>query len=877
MALPPAVKTVRATFGAGSTQIKGVNLVARARFRPSQSVVWAATGTALLAAIEEVVSEPGEQAFVDMVNPAQDGFIDGNGNTVRDFGVRVTLSYHLDAKTTQPVGTPVEKLIKFAETDTEVDLETLIPVTSASGVVVSIPDSWGADVIAAQQAAIDALAAAELAATVLNSEGKIKDSAIPEYLTEPALTTQIEAEVAEAVSGLVPKPQVVVPGADRLAAGVATADRAHLPSRELLVVDSVHEWWAHPVARRVGRTTYGCGYGSNGEILAWDRPDRGAIDVAVIGDAGISGPGGDIDDHDAPVRWTADDGKFSVMFWTNHGDTDAIHARPSLDGTAQGFLNSPQTDVQIATGATISYTQAFLHSVVGDTYTFWVLTRSGPAWPIKVITVNRATGEIAGGTLYRLVTISGDQPYVSAVQQGRKLRIAVYVNPAYDVHAIWLFHLDMDTLMLTSPMDPALSKVITAGGYLEVTTSVPLVAETPTTATSRRLFYAHPTEDRVLYMEWARGNEDTAVYTEAILTGGTVLNRPLGIAGPRNGYTAAANYGPGACYSPDGSKIITLHNTPEGGEVHAHTSTESWVTRKTDYKLSRPIFATNDEVMWLAVDHYTDYFDFLMHQVSQVGFPVVEMLPAPVAPKHPLVAPTGSLWVVDPGWKSWAQPGWAAGVPAAVPNLADNSTITVAQSSVVGGVVERTAKGGLHVSSPKSATGNMSVSLSQQVARDAVVAALTAGHEVFMAEVYRITRDPDAAFAPTTATARFMGIINTGSGDIGNIRIGSDKVVRAYPTAGVLHEQTGTTLAATGLQVVAASMNPNSGLTPGTSTAMLVHHNAGAGSPMPSRITYMSVYEDLTVSGRTYAQVKALLDAEIATGRFGNDTWTAPA
>jgi len=61
----------------------------------------------------------------------------------------------------------------------------------------------------------------------------------------------------------------------------------------------------------------------------------------------------------------------------------------------------------------------------------------------------------------------------------------------------------------------------------------------------------------------------------------------------------------------------------------------------------------------LAVDHYTDYFNFLMHQVSQVGLPQIEALPVdPDVPSgHPLAA-AGTVLLIDPAYSSWDQSPW---------------------------------------------------------------------------------------------------------------------------------------------------------------------------------------------------------------------------
>lgn len=695
-------------------------------------------------------------------------------------------------------------------------------------------------------------------------------------ITAPALFDELEPFVTAQIDAALAGPaQVAVAGAAPLAVGAVDELPAALPSRALVVPDSVHEWWCWPVARRVGRVTCGAGYGGNGEIVAWDRHDRDGLRSVVVGDAGVGGPGGEVDDHDAPARWVSDDGGFSVIFWQNHGDTDYFSVRVSLDGTAAGFLRQPEVPVVLAAGAVVSYTQAFLQSVSGDEYTFWVLTRSSSGWPIKVVTINRATGTVTAGPLRRTVTIGGDQPYVTAVQQGRILRLAAYVNPAYDVHAIWLFHLDLDTGIMTNVMGGA-SHDTAAGSYLNIAPLTPFVPETATTGTSRRLYYASPAADRVLYSEWERGSEQLATYREASRTGSTLHVRVLGpAAGPRNGYTANANYNPGAAYSPSGALIATLHNDIDapGGQVHVHSSNRTWLTQRTAYRLSRPMFLAEDELMMLAVDHYTDYFNFLMHQVSIVGLPEIE---GSAVVTHPLATEAGTLWLIDPTFT----PAWGAGIPATVPNLAGSASATLAHT-MFGGLVERTSKGALHAAAAKSATGNQSLTLTHAPTRDALLAALTAGHEVFMGEVYRVTRAPDVGFAPTTATTRYMGIINTGSGDFGDIRTNSVQAVRGYPAAGVLHEQAGTATAAAGVQAVMASMVPTISTVAGSSTAVTIHHNGGAGSPMQSRIMYLSIIEDLTVSGRTYAEVAALVNAWIATefgpgGRYADDTWTAP-
>jgi hypothetical protein len=77
-----------------------------------------------------------------------------------------------------------------------------------------------------------------------------------------------------------------------------------------------------------------------------------------------------------------------------------------------------------------------------------------------------------------------------------------------------------------------------------------------------------------------------------------------------------------------------------------------------------------------------------------------------------------------------------------------------------------------------------------------------------------------------------------------------------------------------------------SGDTVAAAAGSIIFGNGGSGSALtnqcPSDIFYRGYCEDLTVSGRTYADVdaldKALWDAAFAAGgRFAGDTFTAPS
>lgn len=143
MARPAAILTRRVTFGPASSLISGADLTMSVSFSASVSgVVWAATGAPLIGMLETVTTEPGMQAYVDLPLPGQAGFIDGNGNEIRDWTYRAAAVY-LDGVRRVGDGAKVFSLVAPAEGEAaEVDLDTMIPATSNAGVTVFIPDAW---------------------------------------------------------------------------------------------------------------------------------------------------------------------------------------------------------------------------------------------------------------------------------------------------------------------------------------------------------------------------------------------------------------------------------------------------------------------------------------------------------------------------------------------------------------------------------------------------------------------------------------------------------------------------------------------------------------------------------------------------------------
>lgn len=388
------------------------------------------------------------------------------------------------------------------------------------------------------------------------------------------------------------------------------------------VWDSVHEWWTNNIVNRVltpsGPEDRGCGVSSSGKIVVWDAPKRGSLESREVGDAGLTGPGGDIDDHDAPSRWTAPDGSWGFVVWNNHGDTDYHSFKITSNGKVDGF-NSPQIDLVVSPGAAISYQQLFLHSVNGSVYKFWNLMRTGTGWLVAEFLINPQTGTITlNGPLRRIFTIGNLQPYTHAVLVGRTLRMVCYVNPKENRHAIWLLSLNLDTGVLTSPMDSSLNRDTLTTGYTDLGSITPLVPETASTSKSRRMFESSPVADAVLYAEWDRATPDEAIYYVTSVVGGSVKTErvPVPPAGPRIGYTPGSNYIGGGSFSPSG-KIATVHHDKFGGStLRVWNGTEAKIVATSQRRMARPVWLNENEILVADIERYVDYFDFFIHQRS---------------------------------------------------------------------------------------------------------------------------------------------------------------------------------------------------------------------------------------------------------------------
>jgi hypothetical protein len=265
------------------------------------------------------------------------------------------------------------------------------------------------------------------------------------------------------------------------------------------------------------------------------------------------------------------------------------------------------------------------------------------------------------------------------------------------------------------------------------------------------------------------------------------------------------------------------------------------------------------------------------------------------------VMSSGTLALIDPSHPATA---WAAGVPAnaaTLPNIAhveaaallgvaDNAALsavfnTYGSLSGAKGKIERTGKGGLHgivSQAPGIANGDGAMLGLPAAIRSYMFANKT--HKFYVSVWNRTTRVPIANAGTNLEigsggnSTRFVFYRS----DVGwtydtslaaDVRNGTPQALgNNFASLGVTPNNTPLTVAPTN----AASVW---GMPPGSFNAAV----SGWVTQLPSRIFYRLYVEDLTASGRAYAEVDALDNAEYtkqvltAGGRYYGDTFTDPA
>ena len=275
-------------------------------------------------------------------------------------------------------------------------------------------------------------------------------------------------------------------------------------------------------------------------------------------------------------------------------------------------------------------------------------------------------------------------------------------------------------------------------------------------------------------------------------------------------------------------------------------------------------------------------------------------------PTVPLIDPiesAGSLLLTD---LTHPKGGWAAGAPAngtKMPNLLGANALSILGSGVADdvkptilrgagwngtdGILERTSKGGLHAGiSETVAGGNTTFGVALPAALWTYIKSRAgATHDFYLSLWGRRTR---VSTSPSQSVLAALA-----SATVYHMALGSTTTFGTAPEATIARATPPTN--ALGAFRRSAAAVPHASLSgsndssnPHNTSIFTIGFGAGANqqtgslSKTGSAVFYRAYLEDLTVSGRTYAQVDAidalLYDAEVATpgGRYYGDTFTAP-
>lgn len=198
------------------------------------------------------------------------------------------------------------------------------------------------------------------------------------------------------------------------------------------------------------------------------------------------------------------------------------------------------------------------------------------------------------------------------------------------------------------------------------------------------------------------------------------------------------------------------------------------------------------------------------------------------------------------------------------------------------GLVERGRRGTLHVAWKRGAgTGLQSFTIQNQAIRDYIAANPT--HSYLMLAAIRPTRIPAESFQSVGAN-RLMGFNDDNTFTMAlAVNITDASSATGYPTGEnrtfvQTHALIDDSSAAAG--VVASAWSGVTG-TFGSSSSLIIFANGGPGNPGMSWKYYFASIEDLTVSGRTAAEVTALANEKLARqlavgGHYYDDTVTDP-
>jgi hypothetical protein len=135
---PTGMQMFQVQFGPAQSLALGTLLRMVVRFTPSTSAIWAATKTPLPALCEKVEAAAGLQGTATLPSPDQPGFVDGYGNTVRNWTYKAETTFLLG---NDIVGRTSVDFTWHAGDNPVIDLEQVVPLPSTTGgrVAVTVP------------------------------------------------------------------------------------------------------------------------------------------------------------------------------------------------------------------------------------------------------------------------------------------------------------------------------------------------------------------------------------------------------------------------------------------------------------------------------------------------------------------------------------------------------------------------------------------------------------------------------------------------------------------------------------------------------------------------------------------------------------------
>jgi len=381
-----------------------------------------------------------------------------------------------------------------------------------------------------------------------------------------------------------------------------------------VVPDAIGEWWVSPIATALpdDRTVFGA-ISSTGDILACEMDHATGAARRVVIDTAIP------DDHCCPALW-AMAGHRLVAVWTLHGADALLHVKVS-DATGDIASMAAAPEVAFTAPGATSYAQVHRIAALSDANqdTFWVFTRIAQyTWRMVPMTVNQATGAVTFGSMVNVMSAT-EQAYISTADahtpSGQTIRFAWGYNPAAPVSEVRYVEVDAVTGAITSPVDATVSANMDGTNLPLVDTTVGALLPDVGTGRSRRLFYARPgpATPAVAYAEWDEATPDEATYKVTTLTGTTT---EYGIAGPRVGYSSAANYVAGMAFpNPCADDRVAVARVSEGtSTVELWVAGAGTVLAESSTRLVRPQFPAgrDDRVICSAVSYYgTTYTDYV--------------------------------------------------------------------------------------------------------------------------------------------------------------------------------------------------------------------------------------------------------------------------